>query len=251
MIIDGSGSSEGGGQATQVDDGRAGRRQHRDLHARRRVAASWPRTCRPVLEPGHEGIGWLAKTGRRARSATSATRRRRPARSRSIDGERFSVPGDRARHLADGTIELLGRDSVTINSGGEKIFVEEVEAAISAHPDVYDVVVCGRPSEQWGQEVVAIVRLRPGVDGADDVEASLATRRPATSPATSCRRSGSSSTRSCGRPPARPTTGGRGSTPRRPSHKSLARREPRVLLCPHRRRRRRCANGDSARDPAR
>jgi fatty-acyl-CoA synthase len=72
------------------------------------------------------------------------------------------VPGDRARHLADGTIELLGRDSVTINSGGEKIFVEEVEAAIIAHPDVDDVVVCGRASESWGQEVVAIVQLRSG-----------------------------------------------------------------------------------------
>ena len=53
-----------------------------------------------------------------------------------IDGVRWSVPGDRARFLADGRIELLGRDSVTINSGGEKIFAEEVEAAMAEHPDV-------------------------------------------------------------------------------------------------------------------
>jgi fatty-acyl-CoA synthase len=59
-------------------------------------------------------------------------------------------------------IELHGRDSVTINSGGEKIFAEEVEAAVKAHPDVYDCVVAGRPSERWGNEVVAIVRLKDG-----------------------------------------------------------------------------------------
>ena len=57
---------------------------------------------------------------------------------------------------------MHGRDSVTINSGGEKIFAEEVEAAIKAHPDVYDCVVAGRPSERWGNEVVAVVRLRAG-----------------------------------------------------------------------------------------
>ena len=62
-------------------------------------------------------------------------------------------------------IELLGRDSVTINSGGEKIFVEEVETAIASHPAVADVVVTGRPSERWGQEVVAVVAL------ADDARA--------------------------------------------------------------------------------
>ena len=57
---------------------------------------------------------------------------------------------------------MHGRDSVTINSGGEKIFAEEVEAAIKAHPDVYDCVVAGRPSERWGNEVVAVVRMRVG-----------------------------------------------------------------------------------------
>lgn len=79
-----------------------------------------------------------------------------------IDGIRHSVPGDRARWFADGEIELLGRDSVTINSGGEKIFAEEVEAAIAEHPAVYDVVVTSRPSTRWGNEVVAIVALANG-----------------------------------------------------------------------------------------
>jgi 3-oxocholest-4-en-26-oate---CoA ligase len=91
----------------------------------------------------------------------------------TIDGERYAVPGDRARHLADGTIELHGRDSVTINSGGEKIFAEEVEHAIKQHPAVYDAVVAGRPSERWGSEVVAVVKLRDGMQAseADLVEA--------------------------------------------------------------------------------
>ena len=77
-----------------------------------------------------------------------------------IEGRRWSVPGDRARYLPNGVIEVLGRDSTTINSGGEKIFAEEVENALKLHPAVYDAVVCGRPSDRWGQEVVAIVRLR-------------------------------------------------------------------------------------------
>jgi fatty-acyl-CoA synthase len=80
---------------------------------------------------------------------------------------RWSVPGDKARYLEDGRIELLGRDSVTINSGGEKIFAEEVERAIAAHPHVYDVIVVGRPSERWGNEVVAIVQLAEGKSATD------------------------------------------------------------------------------------
>ena len=90
-----------------------------------------------------------------------------------IDGVRYSIPGDRGRQRADGIVEMLGRDSVTINSGGEKIFAEEVEAALGHHPAVYDAVVCGRPSEQWGQEVVAIVQLRDGLDAGPEVERDL------------------------------------------------------------------------------
>ena len=78
------------------------------------------------------------------------------------------MPGDRARYLPDGQIELLGRDSVTINSGGEKIFAEEVERAVASHPAVYDVVVVGRPSERWGSEVVAVVQFADGATATDD-----------------------------------------------------------------------------------
>ncbi|HEX4161454.1 MAG TPA: acyl-CoA synthetase, partial [Acidimicrobiales bacterium] len=117
-----------------------------------------------VLAPGHEGNGWLAQTGSVPLGYLgdeAKTARTFPV----IDGVRYSIPGDRARHLADGSIQLLGRDSVTVNSGGEKIFVEEVERAIAGHPSVADVVVTGRPSERWGSEVVAVVQLAEGSVG--------------------------------------------------------------------------------------
>lgn len=114
-----------------------------------------------ILQPGHDGMGWLAQRGyvplgyKGDAAKTAAT-------FPVIDGVRYAVPGDRARHRADGVVELLGRDSVCINSGGEKIFAEEVETAIASHPSVTDVVVAGRPSERWGQEVVAVVALAEG-----------------------------------------------------------------------------------------
>ena len=114
-----------------------------------------------VLSPGDDEIGWLAQQTLIPLGYlgdADKTARTFPV----IEGIRHSVPGDRARWDADGQIELLGRDSVTINSGGEKIFAEEVEAAIAKHPAVCDVVVTGRPSVKWGNEVVAIVQL---VDG--------------------------------------------------------------------------------------
>jgi acyl-CoA synthetase (AMP-forming)/AMP-acid ligase II len=75
----------------------------------------------------------------------------------SIGGRRYSIPGDRARWRDDGRIKVLGRDSLTINSGGEKVFAEEVEEVIRSDPRIEDVLVVGRPSERWGQEVVALV----------------------------------------------------------------------------------------------
>jgi fatty-acyl-CoA synthase len=116
-----------------------------------------------VLEPGHDGNGWLAQTGNIPLGYlgdAEKTARTFPV----VAGVRYSIPGDRARLLADGQIELLGRDSVTINSGGEKIFAEEVERAIAGHPAVADVVVTSRPSERWGQEVVAVIQLAEGAE---------------------------------------------------------------------------------------
>lgn len=119
-----------------------------------------------ALEPG-EGGGWLAQRGRVPLGYlgdAEKTARTFPV----IDGVRYSIPGDRADLLEDGAIRLLGRDGVTINSGGEKIFVEEVERALAAHPAVRDVVVVGRPSERWGSEPVAVVQLAEGAEATDD-----------------------------------------------------------------------------------
>jgi acyl-CoA synthetase (AMP-forming)/AMP-acid ligase II len=82
----------------------------------------------------------------------------------TINGERWVVPGDMAIAEADGTITLLGRGSVSINSGGEKIFPEEVELVLKGHPAVYDAVVVGVPDERWGERVVAVVVTREGAD---------------------------------------------------------------------------------------
>jgi len=79
-----------------------------------------------------------------------------------VDGVRFVIVGDLATVEADGSITLLGRGSVSINSGGEKIFPEEVEATVKSHPDVYDVTVVGVPDGRWGQRVAAVVQPRPG-----------------------------------------------------------------------------------------
>lgn len=158
MIIDGLGSSEAGGQLSHVSAaGTAGTGLFPLAPGNHVVSENFDR----VLEPGHDGVGWLAKSGRLALGYLEdpdKTARTYPV----IDGVRYVVPGDRARLHDDGMVELLGRDSVTINSGGEKIFAEEVEAAIKPHPDVADCVVAGRVSERWGQEVVALVQLRPG-----------------------------------------------------------------------------------------
>ena len=172
MIVDGLGSSEVGGQLSHVSTGGGATtgtfaRAHGNHVLKEDLSGEVP--------AGSDELGWLAKSGRLALGYLGdqvKTERTYPV----VDGVRYGVPGDRAR-LRDGDlIELHGRDSVTINSGGEKIFAEEVEAAIKAHPGVYDCVVAGRPSERWGNEVVAIVRRRAGCELADHQLAAEAER---------------------------------------------------------------------------
>jgi len=79
-----------------------------------------------------------------------------------IDGARYAVPGDRARIEGDSKVTLLGRGSNCVNTGGEKVYPEEVEAAVKAHPAVYDCLVVGVPDEKYGQAVAAVVELRDG-----------------------------------------------------------------------------------------
>jgi acyl-CoA synthetase (AMP-forming)/AMP-acid ligase II len=79
-----------------------------------------------------------------------------------VDGIRWSVPGDHALIEPDGAITLLGRGSVSINTGGEKVYPEEVESVLKAHAAVFDAVVVGIPDARWGERVVAVVQPRPG-----------------------------------------------------------------------------------------
>ena len=160
IVMDGVGSSETGIQMSHMSTPGAVSTGKFDAGPDTSVAAE---DLGSILKPGHDGMGWLAQRGfvpLGYKGDAAKTAKTFPV----IDGMRYSIPGDRARHLAEGGIELLGRDSVTINSGGEKIFAEEVESAMLSHPAVADVVVSGRPSERWGQEVVAIVALVEGAN---------------------------------------------------------------------------------------
>ncbi len=165
LIMDGLGSSETGQQARQTST--AGQDASTGDFTPMEGMAILDEDLTTVLEAGHSEIGWLGQTGHIPLGYlgdADKTARTFP----TVDGVRYSVPGDRARLTADGTLELLGRDSVTINSGGEKIFAEEVEAALLHHPAVADVLVAGRPSERWGKEVVAVVQLTAGATAEDE-----------------------------------------------------------------------------------
>jgi 3-oxocholest-4-en-26-oate---CoA ligase len=164
IIIDGVGSSETGAQMHHMSTTGAVSTGNFNAGPDTFVAAE---DMSEILPPGHDGNGWLAQRGYVPlgyKGDAAKTAKTFPI----IDGVRYAVPGDRARHHIEGHIVLLGRDSVTINSGGEKIFVEEVETAIASHPAVADVVVTGRPSERWGQEVVAVVALAEAADASAD-----------------------------------------------------------------------------------
>lgn len=112
-----------------------------------------------VLEKGHDRTGWLAKKVHVPLGYLD-DREKTQSTFPEVDGQRYAVPGDKVQLKEDGNILFFGRDSGTINSGGEKIFAEEVERALKYHPSVFDAVVAGRPSERWGNEVVAVVQLR-------------------------------------------------------------------------------------------
>lgn len=172
VVIDGVGSSETGAQLTHMSaPGAVSTGQFKPGPDTVVVSED----LGFVLAPGHDGIGWLGQRGY-VPLGYKGDAKKTEATFPVVDGVRYAVPGDRARHLEVEVIELLGRDSVTINSGGEKIFAEEVETAIAAHPAVADVVVAGRPSERWGQEVVAVVALEDGAAvEADELIAHAAT----------------------------------------------------------------------------
>ena len=153
-IIDGMGSSETGisGMAEPSADGMM-RLRASDVQAvvlDDRLAL--PGETGLVARSGHIPVGYFGDAAKTAETF------------RTIGGRLWAISGDSARAEADGTITVFGRGSTSINSGGEKIFPEEIEEALRAHPAVLDAVVAGAPDPRWGESVCAIVSLRPGAE---------------------------------------------------------------------------------------
>ncbi len=157
------------------------------------------------VDRGSECIGRVAHSGHiplRYHNAPEKT----AETFREIDGRRWVLSGDMATVAEDGSVHLLGRGSVCINTGGEKVYPEEVEGVLKGHPSIYDVVVVGVPHERWGEQVAAVVVPAPGLDApsVDDLAQFCRGRLAGyKSP-----RQVSSSRRSFAHRRARPTTGG-------------------------------------------
>jgi fatty-acyl-CoA synthase len=169
LIVDGFGASETGGNGALVGtgDGGAPRFQMKP------DTAVLDDDNRP-MEPGTGITGRLARTGHIPLGYHKDPVKTAATFPTDDQGRRWAVPGDAARLEADGTITVFGRGSNCINTGGEKVFPEEVEAKIKAHPEVLDAFVLGRPDERFGQRVAAVIARRPGSEPAlDDVRAFL------------------------------------------------------------------------------
>jgi 3-oxocholest-4-en-26-oate---CoA ligase len=162
VLVDAIGSSETGGNGmrmvargdTQMKGGGPTVTPARD------AVVLDERLCEVTAGSGH--VGRLARRGN-----VPLCYHKDPVKSAQTfvtgpDGTRYALAGDMALHEADGSITLLGRGSQCINSGGEKVFPEEVESILKAHPQVFDAIVVGVPDDRWGQAVAAVVQPRPG-----------------------------------------------------------------------------------------
>ncbi|HKI42845.1 MAG TPA: acyl-CoA synthetase [Mycobacterium sp.] len=158
-LINGYGSSETG----NMGFGHSRRGTRSDTFTLREGGLVLAEDYSRLLSPGESGLGWAAREGRIPLGYLNdpeATRKTFP----EVDGKRVVISGDRAKLEQDGTLRLFGRDSLVVNTGGEKVFVEEVEEVLRAHPAIVDTLVVGRPSERWGEELVALVELRDEAD---------------------------------------------------------------------------------------
>jgi 3-oxocholest-4-en-26-oate---CoA ligase len=158
MVVDGFGSSETGVVGSKLHvSGDTSTAPTFTVNPQTQVLGD---DGRPVT-PGSGDVGRLARKGHvpigyyKDEVKTKAT-------FLEVDGERWVLPGDHATVDADGTVVLLGRGSTSINTGGEKVYPEEVETALMTSPDIADVIVVGLPDDRWGQRVVAVVAAAPG-----------------------------------------------------------------------------------------
>jgi acyl-CoA synthetase (AMP-forming)/AMP-acid ligase II len=160
FLLDGFSSSEAIGMGASVSGG--------DVTSKTAVFELGPNAVvvaddGSFVQPGSGDIGMVGVGGRvplgyyKDEAKTAST-------FRVIGGVRYSIPGDYATVEADGSVTLLGRGSVCINTGGEKVFPEEVEEALKTHPGLLDAVVVGVPDEKWGEAITALVEADPGSD---------------------------------------------------------------------------------------
>ena len=163
FILDTYGASESGATASRIDDG-----TEAAVGAPKFAAGPDVEVFDENMQPCPVGVrGMLGRSGPMPVGSykdpvkTAAT-------FREIDGVRWSIPGDFARREEDGSVTVLGRGSVSINTGGEKVHPEEVEAVLLRHDDVFDVAVVGTPHERWGQAVTALVQRREGSEVSED-----------------------------------------------------------------------------------
>ena len=166
MMIDAVGSSEGGNNGMIVVQ--PGQTEMKGGPTVSRLGNSFvlDEQGNP-LEPGSGRIGKIARTGDIPLEYYKDPKKTAETFI-TYNGVRYVLPGDFAMIEADGRLTLLGRGSVSINSGGEKIFPEEVESAVKSHPDVFDCTVVGVTDERWGQRVAAVVELRIGASATLD-----------------------------------------------------------------------------------
>jgi len=157
FILDTYGASESGATASRIDDGTEGA-----VGAPKFAAGPDVEVFDADMKPCPVGVdGMVGRSGPmpvgyyKDPEKTAAT-------FKEIDGVRWSIPGDFGRREEDGSITVLGRGSVSINTGGEKVHPEEVEAVLLRHEDVFDVAVVGTAHERWGQQVTALVQVREG-----------------------------------------------------------------------------------------
>ena len=161
MLIDSIGSSEtGGGGLVMAAKGQV-MKGGPTVKPGEGTTVLDPETLTP-MEPGSQTLGLVARSGFIPLGYYKDEKKTAETFITGGDGKRYSVSGDLAIFEADGSVTMLGRGSQCINSGGEKIFPEEVDSAVKSHPDVFDVTVVGVPDERWGSTVCALIQLREG-----------------------------------------------------------------------------------------
>ncbi len=163
FILDSYGASESGTTGSRMDDGSEG-----SAGAPKFGVGADVEVFDDEMKPCPPGVdGMLGRTG-----AIPLGYYKDPVKTaatfKEVDGVRWSIPGDAARREEDGSVTVLGRGSVCINTGGEKVHPEEVEAVLLRHADVFDAVVVGTPHERWGQQVTALVQRREGATVTED-----------------------------------------------------------------------------------